>query len=75
MNRKCGEIATFIPPSSQDCIRTTLAQSSDSLILIGQQFYNEILKIVGTQARFSDFGSSTGKQGTIINVWVGKVAC
>ena len=41
----CGQ------PRSQGCIRTTLAQSNDSSILIGGQFFipnsNELLKIVG----------------------------
>ena len=46
-------------PRSQGCIRTTLAQSNDSSILIGRQFFipnsNELLKIVGMQTRSLQF--------------------
>ena len=37
--RKIPTFAQFHQPRSQGCIRTTLAQSSDSSILIGRQFF------------------------------------
>ena len=49
----------FEQPRFQGCIRTTLAQSSDSSSLIGRQFFvpnsNELLKIVGMQTRYLQF--------------------
>ena len=65
-------------PRSQGCIRTTLAQSNDSSILIGRQFFipnsNELLEIVGIQTRSLQFRQLLHSQrSTVKNSLVGGV--
>ena len=53
-------------PRSQGCIRTTLAQSNDSSILIGRQFFipnsNELLKIVEDANSVSPISTASPQQ-------------
>ena len=53
-------------PPSQGSIRTTLAQSNDSSILIGRQFFipnsNELLKIVGDANSVSPISTAPPQQ-------------
>ena len=67
-----------VQPRSQVCIRTTLAQSNDSSILIGRQFFipnsNELLKIVGMQTRSLQFRQLLhSKRSTVRNSLAGGV--